>query len=75
MSSSMFSCRFQIAKLFFKNGQPLVLKALNFEDKISIRRGECNTPITANLFIRQNLSRRSNQQRFPMKEFNETRNP
>jgi hypothetical protein len=32
----------------------LVLKTLNFEDEISIRRGECNTPIKTNLFIKQN---------------------
>jgi hypothetical protein len=29
---------------------PLVLRTLNFEDKIYIRRGECNTPIKANPF-------------------------
>jgi hypothetical protein len=32
----------------------LVLKTLNFEDKISIRRGECNSLIKTNLFIKQN---------------------
>jgi hypothetical protein len=53
----------------------LVLKALNFKDEISIRRGECNTPIKTNLFIRQNLFHRSNQQRFSIKVFNETQKP
>jgi hypothetical protein len=65
MLSSMFSCHFILSfelqvsncKTFFKmDVLSLVLRALNFKDKISIRRGECNTPIKANLFIRQNLS-------------------
>jgi hypothetical protein len=44
-----------IAKLFSKmDVLSLVLKTLNFEDEISIRRGECNTPIKTNLFIKQN---------------------
>jgi hypothetical protein len=53
----------------------LVLKALNFEDEISIRMGECNTPIKTNIFIRQNLFNKSNQQRFSIKVFNETQKP
>jgi hypothetical protein len=68
MLSNAFSCNFQIAKIFnviyfllpsfeFQNIfqmdlLPLVLRALNFEDEISIRREKCNTLIKANLFIR-----------------------
>jgi hypothetical protein len=40
--------------------------------RIIIERGACNTPIKPTLFIRQNIFHRSNQQRFPIKVFNET---
>jgi hypothetical protein len=54
-----------IVKLFLKTDVlSLVLKALNFEDEISIKKGECNTPIKTNLFIKQNLFHKSHQQRF-----------
>jgi hypothetical protein len=47
-----------IVKPFFffskTNVLSLVLKTLNFENEISIRRGECNTPIKINLFTKQN---------------------
>jgi hypothetical protein len=37
---------FKLKNLFSKmDVLSLVLKALNFEDEISIRRGKCNTPI------------------------------
>jgi hypothetical protein len=35
----------------------------------------CNTPIKTNIFTRQNLFHRSNQQRFSIMVFNETQNP
>jgi hypothetical protein len=70
---NMFYSLFQNFELqnFFKkmNVLSLVLKVLNFKDEISIRRGECNTSIKTNLSIRQNLFRRSNQQRFPIMVF------
>jgi hypothetical protein len=63
---------FELQKFFKKiDILPLVLRALNFEAEISIRRGECNTPIKTHFFIRQNLVHRSNQQRFSIKVFNE----
>jgi hypothetical protein len=34
----------------------LDLKAVNFEDEISIRRGECNTPIKTNLLLEKIFS-------------------
>jgi hypothetical protein len=47
----IFSSKFQIAKPFSKmDVLSLVLKALNFEDEISIMRGECNTPIKIQSF-------------------------
>jgi hypothetical protein len=54
-----FLPKFQIAKKkkkqsFFKmDVLRLVLKALNFKDKISIRRGECNTPIKVTFLFRR----------------------
>jgi hypothetical protein len=56
---------FELQNFLFKKWTfyPLVLRALNFEDEISIRRGKCNTLKKVNLFIRQKLSHRSNQQR------------
>jgi hypothetical protein len=52
----------------------LVLKVLNFTDEISIKRGECNTPIKTNLLIKRNLFHKSNQQRSSIMVFNETQN-
>jgi hypothetical protein len=51
---------FELQNSFFQmDVLPLVLEALNFEDKFSIRRGECNTPIKTHIFSRWNLLRRS----------------
>jgi hypothetical protein len=61
---------------FFKKANILsvVLKALNFEDEISMR-GECNTSIKTNHFTKQNLFHKSNQQRSSIMVFKKTQNP
>jgi hypothetical protein len=61
--------KLRIAKPFLKQMYYLDMKDLNFEDEISIRRGECNTPVKTNLFTNQNLFHKGNQQRFLIKMF------